>query len=209
MNRIALVGAALASLAMLVASLSDADAQRRYYGGRAKFPMFGQSTQDLVRRLEHLEQRVRILESVVELPTPDARTPAMGMSVEQAELQLANAEERLQTLQSLYRRGSASKAELEANRFELERARLLVKLSVATRDERPTEQITAAIAINRAEQNLAIAKRGLDLMRRLAAKGFVLPANIDSHERAVEVAQRRLEQAKAAAEESREEPAER
>ncbi len=174
MWRIPLTCVMLVSLCLVVASLSDAEAQRRVYGGRLNI-------QQLVRRIEQLERRVAVLER----GQPRQNQPAVLMSVEEAERHVAAADERHAFSEKLYSKGYISETEFEADKFELARALQVLQLSEATRDGKPTEEIAGKIETLEAEHNLAVAKRRL------------LFAGTDAHRRAVDEAQVRLDEAKA------------
>ena len=195
MSKIFSPAAVLLSVALLVTLLQHAGAQRRYGRSSYRTPrnLYGQQ---LVRRIDLLEQRVRILDRLANLATPDSFSAAPAhLTVESAQQQLAEAEERLKTTEYQFRKGAASEAEVEARKFERQRARLLVKLGTAAQNDQPTKGIEAEIEIVGAEHYLATAKRSLDLTQRLAAKGLARPSNLDAHKQAVEEAQKLLAQA--------------
>ena len=194
MQRIPWILSALSMLAILVTVLPDAGAQRRRSGKRLS--VGGPSTvQQLLLRIDHLEQRVTALERLTNAPVAKQPPRPTQVNVVEVEQQLAEAEARLKESQSLLRRGFASEAKVEANEFEVKRARLLVELGKASQQGQPIEAIAAQIDILAAERDLAVATRRLDLIQRLASRGFALPADVDAHKLAVEKAQERLRQA--------------
>jgi len=190
MKRVGLVAATLFAIGLLIPSLRDAGAQRRFYDAPR-----GMYTQQLVRRIAVLERRVDRLERL--LPD-DARAPE-SVDVETAEQQVANAKQRLAYSADLFRKGYVSKAQLEAERFEFDRAEKVLQFANARRDGDSTKEIADGIAILDAEHDLAVAQRQLKVSERMTASGLTQPPGRESYQRAVDAAQNRLDAVRAQA----------
>ena len=192
MWKISTVGVMLVAAVLVVLSWSDAEAQRRSsYDSRL-------NTQRLVRRIEELERRVTALERIRQGQRREevVISNVAPMSVEVAQQHLAAAKERQAFSEKLFAKGYVSEAEMEADKFDAARAFKALQFAEAARDGQPTGQITRELEILEAENNLAMAKRQLRLAEGLTAKG-VAGTNLSAHRRAVEDAQRQLDEQKA------------
>lgn len=191
MWRIPSTCAILVATALVVLSWSDAAAQRRSsYGGRI-------NTQRLVRRIEELERRVTALERIRHGQKREeiVLSADVPITVESAQQQLSAARQRQAFSEKLFGKGYVSEAEMEADRFEAARARKVLQFAEAARDGQPTETITRELRILEAENDLAVARRRLRLAEALTAKGLA-GSNLPAHRKAVEDAQRQLDEQK-------------
>lgn len=187
MRRLMAIAVVCLVVGLVVGGRQDAGAQRRYYDSPR-----GLYTQQLIRRIDDLQRRVERLER--QLP-PNARE-AKSVSVATAEQRVAAAKDRFEYATELFRKSYISKAQLEAERFEMKRAQKVLECSQASRDGLPIDDLAIEIAILDAEHDLAVAERQLSVTQRMVTQGFIDRAETAPHRLAVEAAQRRLEEAR-------------
>lgn len=177
---------------VLAVALPNATAQRRIYGGYR-----GTHTQQALRRIEALEQRVAALERLVGRQMPAVDPEATVPTVEGAQRRLEAAREHLAYSQDVFRKGYISEAELETDRYLCERAEIVLEMARAAREGASLNKLESALQARDAKHDLRAAQRQLQLARRLRAQGLVGATSIEAHREAVAEAQRRVDRAAA------------
>ncbi len=149
-----------------------------------------------MRRIESLERRVSELERMVGRLAPANAPVTTSVTVETAQQRVDAAQQRLNFTQRLYDKGYISQAEWQENQYELSHARKVLQIARARRDGKSVAAIETEIEILDAERFLTVAKRELQLTEQFATKGFT-GSSIEAHQRAVEEAKKRLDEARA------------
>ena len=119
-----------------------------------------------------------------------------SVTVETARQRVDNAQQRLSFTQRLYDKGYISQAEWVENQYELSHARKVLQFALARRDGKSVTAIETEIEILDAEHFLTVAKRELQLTEQYATKGFT-GSSVEAHQKAVEEAKKRLDEARA------------
>jgi hypothetical protein len=132
-------------------------------------------------RVQQLEDRVARLEEILFATTK--------LSVYDAQRHLSDAEFRLKESEKLFFRGLLDEYQLQWDRFEVERARLEVRLAESDGDAR---LIAAHIDLRQAENELVVAQRRLEFAERNANYPRGSLSEIDLRNAEVERAKIRL-----------------
>jgi multidrug resistance efflux pump len=177
MKRILIVATGIVGVAALPAGSFGATAQQA-------------ADADLDSKVRELEERVAKLERLV------AAMPyvAPGKTLAERERELAVATQRLQHSERLAAKRYVSSMELEADKLEVEKARLAIELAKSAEGR---DRLALQIQLVEAEVALKIALSRLEHSERLAAKGYVARGKVELDKLAAERARLQVESMKA------------
>ena len=139
----------------------------------------------LQQRIKKLEQRLALIERVL--------FSTSKLDTTRAERELAEAKLKLKNSQSLHARGYVSQLQLEYDQVEVDRAQRELELATSTIN---LKQKASELDVLEAEYQLKVARDRLDTRTSLSRKGYVTREQVVQCQKAVEVAEQKLQHAK-------------
>lgn len=150
---------------------------------------------ELLLRVQQLELRVAQLERAAGRRPETSVIDDPRLSVEDAAERLQNAADNLEYSEGVFDRGYISEHELETARFAFARATKQLELAKSVQaGDGAAPRLQRELGILAAEQQLALAERQRQSIKRLADKGLVSRTESQMHERAVNFARQHLDQ---------------